>query len=120
MRSARFFNRYRGNLSGAQMSNLILSGLRVTMPGFEQNNVTLMPRRIRSEPLTHCTTTQPLGWLYEPIIPLPRRLRGHFEATMVTDGAGALHPDMRDLVQHRLTGTSAGKRAMTSVESGRL
>lgn len=99
MRSTRFFRRYRRNLSLAQMSNVLFSGLRVSWPGFEQNSITLRPRRLCSETLTHSTVTQPLGRLYDPIIPIPTRLRGHFEPTMVTDSTGSLHPVMADLIR---------------------
>ncbi|WP_299848736.1 radical SAM protein [uncultured Roseovarius sp.] len=99
-RYMRFFKRYRGDLSAAQMSTLLFSGLRVIVPGFEQNNVTLFPGAKRSETLTHSTLTQPLGRLYDPIIPMPEHLLGHFEPTIVTDSNGALNKGLVDLIRH--------------------
>ena len=107
-RYARFFRRYRNHLSVPQMTTLFLTGLRVVIPGFEQNNVTLIPGRARAEILTHTTQTQSLGRLYEPIISMPGRLRGHFEPTMVTDDTGALHSDMADLIRQPPIKTQAG------------
>lgn len=101
-RHARFFRRYRKSLSATQMSTLLLSGLRALVPSLEQNNLTLAPRRrARAERVTHYAPTQPLGRIYEPLIDLPKRLRSHFEPTMVTDASGGLHPMMDDLARAR-------------------
>jgi hypothetical protein len=113
-RHARFFWRYRRSLSGAQMSTLLLSGLRALMPGLDQNDLALVPRRMRAEVVTHYAPFQPLGRLYEPLIDLPNRLRTHFEPTMVTDGSGGLHPAM-PLAHGRSPEngpSSVGKRAL--------
>lgn len=93
-RSVRFLRRYWDSLSGPQMLNLMLQGLRLGLPGFGRNNISLLPGRIRTEPRTYWSPTQPLGQLYEPLIDLPRHLRGYFEPTLVTDSAGGLHPSL--------------------------
>ena len=44
---------------------------------------------------SHDARTEPLGSLYRPLLPMPERLRAHFEPTQVTDAEGALHEDVR-------------------------
>ncbi|MEM8789416.1 MAG: radical SAM protein [Pseudomonadota bacterium] len=96
--SLRFFRRYGGALSGAQMVNMIGNSVRLCLPEVNRSNAGWLPRAAPQEIRTHLTSTQPLGALYKPMIRVDARYLGHFEPTLVTDASGALHPALaRDL-----------------------
>jgi hypothetical protein len=87
--SAGFYRRYRGALSGRQMIASLANAARLCVPHLVHNRRNLVPHR--DETLTYITTTQPLGPLYRPTLPVAERFREHFLPTMVTDGNGGLH-----------------------------
>jgi hypothetical protein len=85
-----FYRTYRGALSARQMLASLANAARLCVPHLVHNRRNL--RLHRDETLTYLTTTQPLGPLYQPALPVAERYRDHFLPTMVTDADGALHP----------------------------
>ena len=87
-----FYRSYRRSLSWRQMIVSIANGTRLCFPQIIHNRRRLVPHR--DETLTYVTTTQPLGPLYRPSLPVGESYRDHFLPTMITDAGGALHPHM--------------------------
>nr|WP_246505100.1 radical SAM protein [Microvirga antarctica] len=87
-----FYKTYRRALSTRQMAASLGNAARLCWPQIIHDRHRLMP--YRDETLTRVTTTQPLGPLYRPNLPVADRYRDHFLPTMVTDGTGTLHPHM--------------------------
>jgi hopanoid C-2 methylase len=91
-RTLRFWQRYRRSLTARQMAYLSADNVRLGVPGLLGNGRARV--NTADDPLTHITTTQPLGPLYRPAFAIPERYRDCFRPTMITDGAGDLAPEI--------------------------
>ncbi|KAB0268345.1 B12-binding domain-containing radical SAM protein [Microvirga brassicacearum] len=84
-----FYKSYRHSLSARQMIASVGNAARLCFPQIIHNRRHLVPHR--DETLTYVTTTQPLGPLYRPSLPVGEIYRDHFLPTMITDAEGGLH-----------------------------
>ncbi|MDX1483681.1 MAG: radical SAM protein [Alphaproteobacteria bacterium] len=86
-----FLRRYRGVLEPLQLYASALTAVLISTEFFASS-----PGRIqRGRPKqTYYGPSEPLDPCYTPMIRLPARYADHFRPTLVTDAAGALHPDL--------------------------
>ena len=87
-----FWRRYRRSLTARQMAFVSADNIRLGVPGLLGNGRTGVDTT--DEPLTHITTSQPLGPLYRPAFAVPERYRECFRPTMITDSVGRLEPEI--------------------------
>lgn len=92
LRHARDFRaHYRGKLTGWALASALSSHWALAFPRLGSNG---RERRVES-PATRrrfYASSEPLGTLYRPPLPIDARYRDHFAPLYITDAAGGLHP----------------------------
>ena len=99
--SAKFLQLYRRKLDPPVLAAAIYNAAFLCLPALVHNHETFAKRqRLVSPPRTYVSTTEPVGPLYEPFIPIDERVRHYFQPTMITDAQGELCEEVAaDLVQ---------------------
>jgi hypothetical protein len=111
-RTLGFWRRYRRFLTARQMAFVSADNIRLGVPGLLGNGRANVDTG--DEPLTHITTSQPLGPLYRPAFAVPERYRDCFRPTMITDASGALEPE----IAGNLAARTAPPRAREAARPG--
>lgn len=79
------------------------------LPSLVHNHSGFLRReKLRHPPRTYITTTEPVGPLYEPFIPIGDDYRHYFEPTMITDERGELTEDVAEDLQEPVARRVAG------------
>lgn len=92
----KFYRTYRRDLSSRQMATFMGNGARLSCPAVIHNRRHCIGQFKEKNNLTYITTSQPLGPLYRPSIPVSESFRDHFTPTMITDESGNLHEMVAD------------------------
>ena len=111
-RTLGFWRRYRRFLTARQMAFVSADNIRLGVPGLLGNGRANVDTS--DEPLTHITTSQPLGPLYRPAFAVPDHYRDCFRPTMITDASGALTSE----IASNLAARTAPPRAREAARPG--